>query len=135
DVLAAHVDRIVDDALDHAGVVAQVDEGEVLAVLPAPGDPAADVDGPADVLGAQLAAEAGAHLGRAHGHVRIASRWMRRSVRATMVWASPASWPAWWRRIRTTAVPAVRSSSPMITATAAPLRSAAFICAFIERLS
>ena len=32
---------VVDDALHDAGVVAQVDEGEVLAVLAAPGDPAA----------------------------------------------------------------------------------------------
>ena len=31
-------------------------------------------------------------------------------------------------------VPAASSSSPMMTATAAPLRSAAFICAFMLRL-
>ena len=41
DVLAAHVDGVVDDALDDAGVVAQVDEREVLAVLAAAADPAA----------------------------------------------------------------------------------------------
>jgi hypothetical protein len=47
----------VDDALDDAGVVAQVDEREVLAVLPAAGHPAAQRDRLADVLGAQLAAQ------------------------------------------------------------------------------
>ncbi len=63
-VLAAHVDVVVDHTLDDAGVVAQVDEGEVLAVLAAAADPAADADGLADVLGAQLAAQVGAHRGR-----------------------------------------------------------------------
>ena len=64
DVLAAHVDVVVDDALDDAGVVAHVDEREVLAVLAAAGDPAADADGLADVARAQLAAQVGAHRGR-----------------------------------------------------------------------
>ena len=41
---AAHLDLGVDDALDHARVVAQVDEGQVLAVLTAPSDPAAHRD-------------------------------------------------------------------------------------------
>ena len=41
DVLAAHVDVVVDDALHDAGVVAHVDERQVLAVLAAAGDPAA----------------------------------------------------------------------------------------------
>ena len=49
DVLAAHVDRAVDDALDEPGVVAEVDEGEVLAVLAPAGHPAAEADGPAGV--------------------------------------------------------------------------------------
>jgi hypothetical protein len=44
-------------------VVAEVDEGEVLAVLPAPGDPPAHGDRGADVRRAQLAAEVGAHRG------------------------------------------------------------------------
>ena len=44
DVLAAQVVGAVDDALDDAGVVAQVDEGEVLAVLAAAGHPAAQRD-------------------------------------------------------------------------------------------
>ena len=54
---------VVDDALHDAGVVADVDERQVLAVLAAAGDPAADVTVCADVLGAQLAAEVGAHGG------------------------------------------------------------------------
>ena len=66
-VLAAHVDGVVDHALRDAGVVAQVDEGQVLAVLAAGGDPAAERDGLADVLGAQLAALVGAHGRGAHG--------------------------------------------------------------------
>jgi hypothetical protein len=53
---AAHVDRVVDHALHHAGVVAQVDEGELLAVLAAGGHPAGEADGLADVLGTELAA-------------------------------------------------------------------------------
>ena len=51
DVLAAQVGGAVDDALHDAGVVAQVDEGEVLAVLATPADPAAHVTTCADVLG------------------------------------------------------------------------------------
>jgi hypothetical protein len=37
-------------------VVAEVDEGQLLAVLAAGGDPAGEADGAADVLGAELAA-------------------------------------------------------------------------------
>ena len=59
-VLAPQVARAVDDALGDAGVVAQVDEGEVLAVLPAGRDSAAERHGLADVLGAELAALVGA---------------------------------------------------------------------------
>ena len=44
DVLGAHVDRVVDHALGHARVVAEVDEGELLAVLAAAGDPAGERD-------------------------------------------------------------------------------------------
>ena len=50
-VLAAHVDVVVDHALHDARVVAQVDEGEMLAVFAATADPAADADGLADVVG------------------------------------------------------------------------------------
>ena len=42
DPLAAHVDGVVDHALDDAGVVAQVDEGQVLAVLAPARHPAAE---------------------------------------------------------------------------------------------
>ncbi len=66
-VLAAHVDVVVDDALHDAGVVAQVDEREVLAVLAAAGDPAAQGDGLADVLGAELTVLVAAHRRGAHG--------------------------------------------------------------------
>ena len=62
DVLAAHVDGVVDDALHDAGVVAHVDEGELLAVLAAAARPSRRrVTVCADVLGAQLAAQVGAH--------------------------------------------------------------------------
>ena len=67
DVLAAHVDVVVDDALDDARVVAQVDERQVLAVLATAADPAADADGLADVRRAQVAAQVGAHRGRLRG--------------------------------------------------------------------
>ena len=66
DVLGAHVDGVVDDALGDAGVVAQVDERQLLAVLAAGRHPAAQADRLADVLGAKLAALVGAHGGRAH---------------------------------------------------------------------
>jgi hypothetical protein len=56
-VLAAHIDRAVDHALEQARVVAQVDEGEVLAVLTTTADPATDPDGPADVAHAQGATQ------------------------------------------------------------------------------
>ena len=42
DVLVAQVVGAVDDALHDAGAVAEVDEGEVLAVLAPAGDPAAE---------------------------------------------------------------------------------------------
>ena len=60
DPLGAHVGGVVDDALNDAGVVPQVHEGEMLAVLPAPGHPAADGHGLAHVGRAQDAAEVGA---------------------------------------------------------------------------
>ncbi len=63
DVLAAHVDGVVDDALDHAEVIAHVDEREVLAVLATTRDPAADGDRLADLGRAQLAAQVRAHGG------------------------------------------------------------------------
>jgi len=61
DVFAAHVDRVVDHSLGDAGVVADVEEGQLLAVLAAGGDPPGERGLLADVLGAQLAALMGTH--------------------------------------------------------------------------
>ncbi len=66
-VLAANVDVVVDHALDDARVVSQVDEGQMLPVLTTTADPAADADGVADVLGAQLTAQVRAHRRRLRG--------------------------------------------------------------------
>ena len=124
DVLAAHVDRVVDHALHDPAVVAQVDEGEVLAVLAAAGHPTAQLDRAPDVVATQCAAQVGAHRGTAAAHVAppsSARTWVSRSARSTTRCSPPA------RSGRTTAVPPARSSSPMITARVALLRSAAFI--------
>ena len=51
----------VDDTLRHAGVVADVDERQVLAVLAPSGDPTAERDLFAGVLGSELPAVVGAH--------------------------------------------------------------------------
>ena len=56
DVLGAHVDGVVDDALGDAGVVAHVDERERVAVLAAGGDPPGEGDGRSDVFCAELTA-------------------------------------------------------------------------------
>ncbi len=64
DVLAPDVDRARHDALHDAGVVAEVDEGQVLAVLTALGDPAAHRDPDAHVVCAERAAHPVAHGGR-----------------------------------------------------------------------
>ena len=71
-VLAAQVDGAVDDDLDQAGAVAQVDEGEVLAVLAAAGHPAAQRHPLADVGGAEVAAVVGTHRGRLRHPVTLA---------------------------------------------------------------
>ena len=63
DVLAAHVDGARDHALDGAAVITQVDEGEVLAVLPALGHPSAHGDGGTGVHRPQRPAQPGAHGG------------------------------------------------------------------------
>ena len=60
-VLGAQVVRMVHHALHDAGAVAQVDEGQVLTVLPAPRDPAADGHLPPDVATAQPPAVVGSH--------------------------------------------------------------------------
>src|SRR5690606_15235519 len=128
--LVAHVDRAVHDALDDALAVAQVDEREVLAVLAAAGDPAAQRHGLACVGRAQLAAPVRAHApGRGvlgHSASTILRTRATSSSRGT-VCCSPR------RRSRTVAVPSASSCSPTITATRAPDRPATFICAFIDR--
>src|SRR5206468_3550302 len=75
----------VDDALHDARVVAQVDEGEVLAVLAAAGDPAAHGDAASLVCLRQLAAMVGAH-----GHASLFLTCSTMVVRST-VSASPFS--------------------------------------------
>ena len=56
-VLAPNVDRTIDHALDDAGVITQVDEGEVLAMLATATDPSADTDLSADIVDVEVAAE------------------------------------------------------------------------------
>src|SRR5690606_38115752 len=76
DVLGTHVDVAVDHALDDAGVVAQVDERQVVAVLAAAGDPPGEGATLADVLGAQHAALVGPHGGGVISHRwRPGGRW------------------------------------------------------------
>ena len=65
-VLRAQVVGPVDHALDDAGVVAEVDEGQVLALLPPGGDPAADLDLPADVGDGRAARSSRSASSRAH---------------------------------------------------------------------
>ena len=61
DVFAPQVGRTVDDALDHAAAVAYVDEGKMLAVLPAGRHPAAHDDLTTDVADGELPAVVRAH--------------------------------------------------------------------------
>ncbi len=61
--LAAHVDGAVDHALDDAAVVAQVDEGQVLAVLAPASHPAAQAHARAHVSRSEHAAQVGAQRG------------------------------------------------------------------------
>ena len=62
-VLVAQVGGAVDHALDHAGVVPEIDEGQMLAVLAPPGHPAAQRHLPAGVGQPQFTA-----VIRSHGH-------------------------------------------------------------------
>ena len=83
-ILVAQVVGLLDDALGDAGAVAQVDECEVLAVLSAALDPAAQGDLVSDVAGAQLAAPVRAQTrggsgGEDLGHVGL--RFMRLGAR------------------------------------------------------
>ena len=66
-LLGSEVVRPVDDALDDPGVVAEVDEGEVLAVLAPSRQPAADAHGSPGVAGPQDAAIVRAETGGRKG--------------------------------------------------------------------
>ena len=115
---AAQVVRAVDHALDDAGVVAHVDEREVLAVLAAASDPAAHRHVLTDVVGAQLAAVVGAHRGR----------WpvTRRSVGFCGTWSigRPGARPLLRRPCadtgRTVTVPGAARRSPTMSVTPRP---------------
>ena len=61
--LGPHVDAAVDHALHDAAAVAEVDEGELLAVLASAVHPPADRDAPSDVGGPEAAAQVGTHGG------------------------------------------------------------------------
>ena len=63
DILAADIHGAREDTLHDARVVAKVDEGEVLAVLAALRDPAAQLHGRVDVGRAQRSAQSGPHRG------------------------------------------------------------------------
>ena len=63
----ADVDGVVDDRLGEAGVVADVDEGQLLAVLAARGHPAAEDHLAADVVRPEITALVGAHRGDGSG--------------------------------------------------------------------
>ena len=91
----------VDDALHDAGVVAQVDEGEVLAVLAAAADPAAHRDRP----GPSCSARSSPHKCGAHrlGHEsNTFLMWSTTSLSRSTVVCSPAA------RSRTVTVPVGR---------------------------
>src|SRR4051812_18747729 len=116
---------MVDHALHDTGVVAQVDEGEVLAVLPATGHPAADRHRPADVAGAQSTAVVGAH----HCPRRP---FTLSTTSSSLTSSSPLSPPV---SDCTLAIPRSNSSGPITTASRAPERLASLNWAFIERPS
>src|SRR5204862_558318 len=123
DELAAQVVGPIDDALHDAGAVAQVEEREVLAVLTAACDPAAQRHGAADVLRRELAAVVGAH----HGPSRFRT-WSTTSARGSASSSCVC-------RSRSFTTPCCCSSGPTTRARRAPDRSAALNCAFIDRWS
>jgi len=53
DVLAPNIDRTIDHTLDDPRMISKVDEGKVLAVLPAPADPSTHRDRLIDVFEAE----------------------------------------------------------------------------------
>ena len=61
DVFAADVDIVVDDALDDARVVAQINKCEVFAMLTSTTNPATHTDGATNIGFAELSAKVGTH--------------------------------------------------------------------------
>jgi hypothetical protein len=57
--LRPNVGFVVDNALDYSAVVANVEEGQMFAVLTTACNPATNGNGVADVLGAQAATKLG----------------------------------------------------------------------------
>ena len=123
DELVADVVGAVDDALDHTGPIAKVEEGQVLTVLAPGGDPAGHGHHSADVGAAQTAAV----VGTKRCHAVLTPRRCR---------PGPAPRPRRrpWRccagrrssgRSRIATVPSAISLSPTISAQRAPDRSAA----------
>ena len=164
DLLAAHVDGVVDHALDDARVVAQVDEGEVLAVLAAPGHPAAErarscrrrtgaaprrggcASRWAGSRGLDVASASESSPRRGAGADAGAGRRHRRAPRRTPLGQAALSsstmpargtvrWSSRLRRGRSPTVPSATSWAPTTRATRAPERSADLIWDFIERPS
>src|SRR5207302_8854373 len=98
DVLAAQLPGLrrglrcvgrVEDHLDQAPAVAEVDEDQA-AVVAAAGDPAVEVDLVADVLGAELAAldrAVAAHARASESSCQPTSRWSPPSI--SFSWATP----------------------------------------------
>ena len=113
--------------------VAQVDERQVLAVLAPACHPAADATRSARRASGRSSPHQWVRSPNAGGYsVTVPPEpcgCARRPVSRGTTSCSPAA------RSRTVAVPSATSCSPTITATRAPERSAAFICAFIDRPS
>ena len=140
DVLVAQVGGAVDHALHHAGAVAHVDEGQVLAVLAPAGDPAAQRRPVCPACAApQLAAPVRAQPGMPvavtvvslGGHRSSSRRW-------STTFVGRARRPACARRRGGRAPRRCRRpppARPRSGRTRAPERSAAFIWAFIDRPS
>ena len=107
----------IEDELDEAGLVAQVDEDEA-AVVAAARHPARQRDPGALVPLAQVAAEVGAPAHRASSSTRPSSatqRWSPEDMSRTLAWPAP------------------HSSSPTITTVPAPRRAASSSVRFSRR--
>jgi len=67
-IFRTEIGSTIDDALDETSVIPKIDECEMLAVLSASGDPAANGNFPTDIGGSQGSAVVGAHGDRvSHG--------------------------------------------------------------------